>query len=151
MTIDTLAQCSRYLALSPRFAAAFEYLQELPANPPVGRHELDGDRCFALVQSYATKPRAEAKFEAHQKYADIQFIQAGRETMLWSPLAALAQPLQPYNATKDVTYFAVPPRVTPINVNAGEFAIFFPEDGHAPCLDCDGRVEVRKVVIKVLV
>ena len=149
MIFDTLAQCGRYATLSPRFVAAFEFLQKLPADQPSGRFPLDGDDCFALVQSYAAKPMAEAKFEAHRKYIDIQFIQAGRETILWSPLAALTEILQPYDAERDVAFFATPPHVTPIHLRAGEFTIFFPEDGHAPGLEYGGSTEVRKTVIKI--
>ena len=151
MIADTLSQCRRYIALSPRFAAAFEFLRQLPADQPLGRHELDGDHCFALVQTYATKPLAEAKFESHRKYIDIQFLQAGSETLLWSPLAALTKITEPYDAARDITFYAPPPQVTPINLRAGEFTIFFPEDGHAPGLEYSGPTEVRKVVIKISV
>lgn len=149
MITDLLEQWRRYTSLSPRFAAAFEFLEELPGNQPDGRFEIDGDHCFALVQSYTTKPSAQAMFEAHRRYIDIQFIQAGRETILWSPLAALTQVTQPYAAEKDVSFFANPPQWTPINLCAGQFAIFFPEDGHAPGIEYGGLVEVRKTVIKI--
>ena len=149
MITDTLAQRSRYTSLSPRFAAAFEFLEALPAGLLDGRHDIDGDNCFALVQNYQTKPLAQAAFEAHQQYIDIQFIQAGRETILWSPLAALTQVTQPYVDGKDIAFFANPPHWTPIHLHAGQFTIFFPEDGHAPGIECDGSVEVRKIVIKV--
>jgi len=149
MIADTPVLSHRYLSLSPRFAAAFEFIKKLPADQPLGRVDLDGDNCFALIQSYNTKPLAQAKFEAHKKYIDIQFIQAGRETLLWSPLSALTETLEPYVAEKDVAFFGVPSLVTPINLRAGDFTIFFPEDGHAPGIECGGSVEVRKVVIKV--
>ena len=149
MITDTLAQRRRYTGLSSRFAAAFEFLEKLSATRPDGRHDLDGDNCFALVQSYPTRPLAQALFEAHRQYIDIQFMQAGRETILWSPLAALTQVTQPYAAERDIAFFANPPQWTPLNLQAGQFAIFFPEDGHAPGLECAGPAEVRKVVIKV--
>ena len=149
MIADTLSQCRRYTTLSPRFAAAFEFLEQLPADQPLGRHELDGDNCFALVQTYATKPIAEAKFESHRKYIDIQFIQAGCETLLWSPLAVLTKIIEPYDAIRDIAFYAPPPQVTPIHLCAGEFTIFFPADGHAPGLEYSGPTEVRKVVIKI--
>ena len=76
-------------------------------------------------------------------------MQAGRETILWSPLAALTQVTQPYAAERDIAFFANPPQWTPLNLQAGQFAIFFPEDGHAPGLECAGPSAVRKVVIKV--
>jgi biofilm protein TabA len=149
MIVDTLKQCRRYITLSPHFAAAFEFLRKLPADQPLGRFDLDGDDCFALVQTYTTKPHAEAKFEAHRKYIDIQFIQSGRETILWSPLADLTEVVQPFDGVKDITFYATPPRVTPVNLLAGAFTIFFPEDGHAPMLEFQGATEVRKVVVKV--
>jgi biofilm protein TabA len=149
MITDTLALCHRYTSLSPRFAAAFEFLKKLPANQPDGRCDIDGDNCFALVQTYQSKPLAQAMFEAHRQYIDIQFIQGGRETILWSPLDALTQVTQPYAAEKDIAFFANPVRWTPVKLHAGQFCIFFPEDGHAPGIECDGVAEVRKVVIKV--
>jgi len=150
MIASTLEQHRRYTGLSPRFAAAFDFLEKLPAGRPDGRYDIDGDNCFALLQSYATRPQAQGTFEAHQRYIDIQFIQSGVETMLWSPLAAL-RVTQPYLAEKDVALFAMPAQATQINLRAGEFAIFFPEDGHAPGLECGGSSAVRKVVIKVRV
>jgi len=149
MITDTLTQCRRYTSLSPRFSAAFKFLEELPVDMASGRYPLDGEDCFALVQTYNTKPLAEAKFEAHRKYIDIQFIQAGRETILWTPLATLTETLEPYAAEKDVAFFATPPHVIPLHLRAGDFAIFFPEDGHAPGVEYSGSTEVRKTVIKV--
>ena len=149
MIADTFEQRLRYAILSPRFAAPFEFLEKLPADQPDGRYDIDGDNCFALVQTYTTRPLAQAMFEAHRRYIDIQFIQAGCETILWSPLAALTQVTQPYAAEKDIAFFANPPHWTPINLHAGQFAIFFPEDGHAPGIECAGPAEVRKIVIKI--
>ena len=151
MIADTLPQGHRYTALSPRFAVAFQFLQQLPADKTAGRYSLDGDDCFALVQSYATKPLTEAMFESHRKYIDIQFIQSGQETILWSPLAALTKTVQPYDAQKDIAFYDTPSHVTPIHLRAGDFTIFFPEDGHAPGLEYGGLTEVRKTVIKIRV
>ncbi len=149
MISDTLDQWRRYTGLSPRFAAAFEYLEKLPANHPTGRYELDGNNLFALMQSYTTQPIEQAKVETHRQYIDIQYIQAGRETMLWTPLAALPKVTQPYNAEKDVIFYATPPHMTPLNPGAGHFGILFPTDGHAGGIEYDEPSEVRKVVIKV--
>ena len=151
MISDTLSQRQRYTGLSPRFAAAFEYLVHLPVNHPAGRYEIDGDNIFALVQSYQTQPLSSAKVETHRQYIDIQFIQSGRETMLWSPLDPQMDVTQPYAAVKDVIFYATPPNMTPINFGPGQFVIFFPTDCHAGGLECGGLSEVRKVVMKVRV
>jgi len=150
MIAGTLAQCSRYASLSPRFGAAFDFLRSLSANLPLGRHDIASDDCFALVQAYTTKPLAAAKFEAHRNYVDIQFLQSGRETLLWTPLTGLAE-TQAYDSEKDYALFAAPANATPLRLRAGEFTIFYPEDAHAPCLELDGPCEVRKIVVKVRV
>ncbi len=148
MIAGPLAQSSRYAAPAPHFDAAFAFLRTLAADFPLGRHDIAGDDCFALVQTYTTKPIADAKFEAHRKYIDIQFIQSGQETLLWAPLAGLAE-TKAYDPEKDYALFAAPAHATPIRLHAGDFAIFYPEDAHAPTLQLDGPTEVRKVVIKV--
>ncbi len=152
MITDTLAEAGRYAGLSPRFAAAFDFLKALPADQPDGRYELADDNGFALVQRYPGKPIAEARFEAHRRYIDIQFIQAGREQLLWAPLATLTQVTEAYAAERDIAFFAHPPQWTALQLQAGQFAIFFPEDGHAPGIASnDFTGEIRKVVIKVQV
>ena len=102
MIVDTLSQSGRYAVLSPGFAAAFEFLKQLPADQPSGRYLISGDDCFALVQTYTARPLAEAKFEAHRQYIDIQYIQAGRETILWTPLVRLTEIVQSYADRKSV-------------------------------------------------
>lgn len=149
MIADTFEQRHRYTGLSPRFAAAFKFLETFSATEPDGRYDIEADDCFALVQSYTTRPVAQAKFEAHRIYADIQFIRAGNETILWSPLAALTQVTQPYTAEKDIAFYANPAQWTPVALHAGQFAIFFPADGHSPGLECGALSEVRKIVIKI--
>jgi YhcH/YjgK/YiaL family protein len=148
MIADRLELCHRYASLHPHFAAAFEFLNNLPADQALGRFDIDEDNCFALVQSYTTKPAAQATFEAHERYIDIQFIQAGQEALLWAPRAEL-KITQPYSSEKDVAFYATPAWTTSINLTAGEFAIFFPDDGHAPGIEFGGATTVRKTVIKI--
>jgi biofilm protein TabA len=151
MITDTLAQYHRYLNLSPRFAAAFEFLAKLPADQPTVRYDIDGNNCFALVQSYTSKPLNQAAFEAHQIYTDIQYIQSGKESILWAPVSTLKVVTKPYVPEKDIAFFGNPAAYTSINLLPGSFTIFFPEDGHAPGVEFGGPTTVRKVVIKVKV
>lgn len=151
MITDVLAQSARYNILHPLFARSFEFLKTLPASQAPGRYDIQGDDCFALVQGYNTKPVAQAVFEAHRKYIDIQFIQAGRETIFWAPLSSLPQVTQDYSSERDIAFFAAPQHAEAIHLRAGGFVIFFPEDGHAPGVECAGATEVRKAVIKIRV
>jgi YhcH/YjgK/YiaL family protein len=148
MILDDLPQWRRYQTLGPRFQQGFRYLETVAAQTPLGRYELAGNDLFALVQTYPTRPVEQCRFEAHRQYADIQYIIAGNETILWAPLAALTTVTEPYNAEKDVAFFANPASSTALPVGTGQFAVFLPEDGHAPG---SGTGDVRKVVVKVRV
>jgi YhcH/YjgK/YiaL family protein len=149
MILDTLDQWPRYAAASPLLPVAFRFLETLPADLPDGRHPLDGDNLFALVQTYQTKPTGAVAFEAHRTYFDIQFLQRGAETILWAPLAACVTVTEPYRTENDAAFFAPPPHHTALALQPGQFAIFFPADAHAPGLVLHQPTTVRKIVIKV--
>lgn len=149
MIVAELNEWRRYAGVLPGLNQAFEFLEQLDASRPDGRYELDGDRIYCLVQRYKTKPVDQGVFEAHQRYVDVQFLVAGRETILWAPLPALTTVTQPYIPEKDYTFFAPVPGSMPVRLLAGRFAILFPTDGHAPCLEFDGPSDVIKAVVKV--
>ncbi len=151
MVLDTLANSARYESLNCRFAKAFAFLRTVDGTQELGRHDLDGDLCFALVQTYETKPVEKAKFEAHRKYIDVQFIHSGRETILWAPLAAMKEETMAYSEEKEAALWKLVPDVTPLHMSAGHFAILFPEDAHAPCIEWEKPEQVFKVVVKVAV
>ncbi len=151
MIQDTLDNCSRYEVLSSRFAKAFAFLRTVDGTQSLGRHEIDGDRTFALVQSYATKSLDSALFEAHRKYIDVQFVYRGRETILWAPLAAMKEQTMAYDEAKEAALWKPVRDVTPLHLSAGHFAILFPQDAHAPCVEWGTSEPVFKVVVKVAV
>lgn len=151
MILDTLANCSQYTALSPRFARAFAFLRELPADAPLGRHEIDGEEIYAFVQQHMTKPVAEKQMEAHRKYIDIQYVVRGREVIYWVPLAQLKDVTMPFDPAVDAALFNCIPEMVPVPVRPGQFVLLFPEDGHAPSCAWDAPAEVFKVVVKVMV
>ncbi|MEI6083775.1 MAG: YhcH/YjgK/YiaL family protein [Verrucomicrobiota bacterium] len=149
MILDELTEWRRYAGLLPGLDKAFEFLEKFDLTRPDGRYELDGDRVYCLVQRYKTKPVDQGVYEAHRKYTDLQFIVAGRETILWAPLTALETVRTPYVDDKDYALYESIPGSTPLRLSAGQFAILFPADGHAPCLELDGPCDVIKVVVKV--
>jgi len=149
MILDVLNQWQRYRMLGPAFVKGFEYLCTLDSRTPPGRVELQGDDLFATVAAYPTRPQDQCRFESHRKYADIQYMIAGRERILWSPLSALTEVTQPYDSQTDLIFFSPPKVSTPLHLEAGQFAVFFPEDGHAPGIEWSGIDNVLKVVVKV--
>lgn len=151
MIVDSLANAARYRAVHPRLAAAFDYLAAFDPATPDGKYPIDADRVHAIVQSYATRPAAEKKWESHRRYLDVQYVLSGRERMGVSALGGLAGATE-YNEAKDVINYGGPSgEAGSVVVEEGQFAIFFPEDGHQPGVDAGTSGEVRKVVVKVLV
>ncbi len=151
MILDTLANHAQYAAISPRFARAFAFLQQLPADAAIGRHEIDGEEIYAFVQKHQTKPVAEKLMEVHRKYIDIQYMVKGREIIMWAPLADLKECTMAFDPAVDAALYKCIPAMVPIPVLPGQFALLFPVDGHAPSCAWDAPAEVLKVVVKVLV
>jgi biofilm protein TabA len=151
MILDTLAQSRTYAALSPRFGKAFEFLQRVDEHTAVGRHGIADDDVFALVQKHQTSAVESRKYESHRKYIDIQYVFRGREVMYWAPLSLLPNVIKPYDAESDAALYGLAAEGVRMEVRAGQFAIFFPEDGHIPSCAWDQPAEVLKVVVKIRV
>ena len=148
MVVDTLLNAARYKALGARIAAAYQYLEQadiLHAEP--GRHDLDGDRVFALIQDYTTKPVAEGRWERHHRYIDLQYVASGEELIGYAPVARLA--LAPYDAERDIAFLEGDGSL--VHMPAGHAMLLWPDDAHMPGIACGEPAAVRKVVIKIAV
>jgi YhcH/YjgK/YiaL family protein len=146
MILDRVEQAARYTALNPLLAAGFRFLARADlASLSPGRHEIDGSRVFALVGHDTGRGQAGARLEVHRRYLDIQVSLDGRERIGWRPLAECRVVAEPYDAERDIAFFADEPAAW-LSVERGWFAIFFPDDAHAPLA---GSGSLHKVVIKV--
>ena len=148
MILDRIEQIERYKILNPHFSAAFAFLQQAELSElPCGKHDIDGDNVFAIVDKATARPREQARLEAHRKYIDIQVVLSGSDEMGWKNRAICKIPDGEYDSDSDVEFFADAPDAW-IPVSAGSFAIFFPDDTHAPLI---GSGELHKVVVKVMI
>lgn len=146
MITDKLEWAENYYHRHPAFKEAFEFLSSKNLSKlPIGKQEIDGDRLFYSISKGYGRSRTEAKLEAHRKYFDIQYVISGNEEMGWSPLALCDDIDTEYNVEKDIEFFNNEPEKW-TQVPPGSFAIFFPEDAHAPMV---GNGEIHKVVVKV--
>jgi YhcH/YjgK/YiaL family protein len=149
MIIDKLANAGLYSSISPRFAAAFNYLAKTDlTSVAVGKYEIEGTDVFAIVSEYQTKNDADAKWEAHKVYADVQFIVSGLEQMGYAPLSNTTEK-DPYNPEKDIVFLNA--KGDYLTATAGTFIVFFPHDAHQPCVSVGAGSAIKKVVIKVKV
>ncbi len=116
-----------------------------------GKVEIEGQSVYALFQSYETVIADVPKFECHQKYIDIQYIVSGEEIIGWAP-AALMTDLEAYNVERDISFGKAPKnQIASVYLQAGQLAILYPDDGHAPRLAVTTPSKVFKVVIKVAI
>ena len=86
-TVDKQEFAVQYFKNRERWDKAFSFLskQNLASLDP-GRYELDGEDLFVNVDEYVTRNEEVTKYEAHKKYADIQYLVAGEERIGVAPL-----------------------------------------------------------------
>lgn len=147
MILDSLSHQALYRHCHSGFGVSFDYLQSFQAETPAGRYPLDGDNVFALVQEYSSTAPDVKKFESHRIYADIQYIISGEEIIYYSPLENLTI-TDPYVDAKDVQLYSGADEQA-LHLRAGDFAVFFPQDGHKPGCILREAQPVRKIVIKI--
>ena len=145
MILDTLDNLHKYVALNPRIQKVVDFIRENDLKAvPQGKVKIDGDDVFGNFQTLKGKTREEAKLETHNVMLDIQVPFNTAETMGFTPRKDL--PETPYDADNDITFYEGLAEQY-ITVRPGEFAIFLPQDGHAPCIS-EGK-EIQKVIFKV--
>jgi biofilm protein TabA len=147
MIVDTLQNASKYFAVHPLFEKAFQYINSIDLqNQADGKFEIaDGLKAIFSNAQGKLKEDSVAKFECHNSNIDIQLCINGVETIGWKPREKCQTPNGEFNTEKDVQLFSDVPDMY-FQLTNGQFAIFFPEDVHAPMI---GDAEIKKLVIKV--
>ena len=150
-SINRKAFAISYFRNKERWDKAFIFLKSSDLTAlELKRYDIDGDNLYAPVSEYLTKNEEDARYEAHQKYIDIQYVVSGKELIGVAPMSQKKDVLEAYDSTKDIEF---------LTVTGGEnrpalpdrFFIFFPEDAHRPGLKDGENSPVRKVVVKVRV
>jgi len=152
MIVSDLENICRQAVMSPGIEKAADFLRRPGiAALPDGRYEIDGEMVFAIVQRYRTAAAAAPRFEAHRKYIDLQFIAVGAEVIGWAPVGLMAV-TEPYDAAKDICFGAAPAgESAAVRIGAGQLALLYPEDAHAPRLAAGEPCQVTKIVVKISV
>ncbi|NIS60525.1 MAG: DUF386 family protein [Proteobacteria bacterium] len=146
MILDHLDNWRHYTTLHPAFEDAFAFLERKDLlDLSAGRHPIEDERLYALVIKEDGRGRDTAKLEIHKRYVDIQFALAGMDDIGWKPAGQCTGKDQGYNSEKDIAFFTDRPQAW-ITTLPGTFAIFFPEDAHAPL---GGTGAIHKAVVKV--
>lgn len=149
MILSTLSQAQRYKGLLPQLDLALDWLAQHFGDPFVENTVVIGNigagDVYAKYEAPALRPREAARLEAHRRYIDIQVPLKTTETMGWAPVESLRHPSGEYDADRDVIFYGDAAHSL-LHVKVGQFAIFFPEDAHAPNI---GLGNHRKICIKI--
>lgn len=140
-----------YFNHKERWDEAFGFLKNNDLTKvELKRHDIDGDNLYSPVSEYITKNEEDAKYEAHRKYIDIQYVANGKELIGIASVSQKGEILTPYDETKDIEFMKViEGKDWPATPD--RFFIFFPGDLHRPGLKDGENSPVRKVVVKVKV
>lgn len=145
MVVDTLDNLEKYVSLNPLFEEVVKFIKENDLNKlEAGKHFIKDKDLFVNITTAHGKTADEAILETHKNMLDIQIPLDNNETYGYLPLADL--PEAEYNAEKDVTKYPCAKAETYVNCKPGEFAIFWPQDGHQPCI---GEGDIHKAIFKV--
>ena len=148
MIYDTLKNIAAYKGISANMDRAIDFILGADFSAmPAERFEVDGAKVYGFIQEPALRSPAEAQFEAHRRYADIQIALTDGEIMGILPLEKVAK-WEEFDAEKDIVFSCVEEKGIAMPLNAGEFMILFPQDAHMPCLKGSAE-KTRKVVVKV--
>lgn len=149
MICENIKNTKDYSIINKNFVKAFEFLKSNNLKElKVGEYEIAGKDVFAFVQEYTTADEKEKNWEAHEKYIDIQLIIEGQEIMGYAPITNL-EVSEDFRPEKDLIFYKETDKGSNIKFSDGDYAIFFPEDGHKPGCALGKPSNIKKIVVKV--
>ena len=149
MIKDKLANSNIYYGLSNRIEQGLKWLESQDLlNIECKKHYIDGENLYVNVQEY--KPKTDADYEAHKRYADIQYMIKGSEKIGVTNINN-CETVIPYKEESDIEFLKNKSKDVYTDLNKGEFMIFYPEDAHKPSIMNEYTGVVKKAVVKVLI
>ena len=145
MIYDKLCKSGDYAGINKRLEKALKFLRETDFSKlEDGKLEIEGDKIFVNISTYMT--RSNEFPEAHKKYADVQYIIEGEE---YIGVASLDDMQDEIVSDPDNDFWQYRGETSNIRLGKGQFAVFFPQDAHAPGRFIKEPKSVRKAVVKV--
>ncbi|MGN1163902.1 MAG: YhcH/YjgK/YiaL family protein [Candidatus Ornithospirochaeta sp.] len=146
MIFDTFERLGLYKSVVPYLDEVIDNLRSNDyLNLPHGEYRTEKSGILIQVQEYSTNP--EARFEVHDKFADIHIMLDGREYYDGARMLSSLPPL--FDSDKDIGFFDsdIETRVTLL---PGTFVISLPGEPHRPRFAFDGKAEeAKKIVVKI--
>ncbi len=153
MIVVDLKNLRDQVVLTPNMEKAVAFLEQSGQdNLAEGRVTVDGENVYVEVQTYDTIEGEISVLEAHRTYIDIQYVVEGEEIIGWASIDEVTE-TKAYG-DDDHDYLlgtAAPDRVTQVRLKAGQLAVLYPVDAHAPRRAAGTSSAVRKLVVKVAI
>ena len=132
------------------FDKAFAFLEGKDIASLSGKHEIDGDWLFISFDALRTEDQEKRRFEAHEKYLDIQILFSGREKQLYAPDLSGMNVTEDKYATNDIAFYTAPEHYSSLVLEAGHYVVYFPGEPHCPCCAAQpGGDDIRKAIVKI--
>lgn len=149
MIVDNLQNVSAYTSVNKHFAAVIDYINTHDlASMPAGYYPIDGDDVYLKLQEGQMKSQVEAKIERHHKMIDIQIPLTQDETYGYADLTN--REAEHFDQDGDIGFLPELASECYVTCKVGMFAVFFPQDGHAPMIG-DTSKKIKKAIFKVKV
>ena len=146
MIIDTIDNLINYSSLNPLIADVVTFLKSHDLQSlSEGKHPVAADKAFVNIQTAKGKTEEEATLEYHRQMRDIQIPLDTDERYGYTPVADL--PAATFDEEKDLALLPGVQPQTLFTVKKGQFALFTPHDGHAPCIS--GHETFKKAIFKI--
>ena len=146
MIIDKIENLKNYAQVNPLFPKVVEFIEQHDLNTmEPGKYEIEGKDLFVNIQVAKGRSPEAAVIETHNRMIDIQIPLSDSETFGYTQRDQL--PAAEYNDEKDITKIPDLAADSYVTCQPGMMAIFFPQDGHAPCIA--GVPEIKKAIYKV--
>jgi len=149
MILDRIENAKQYQGLSLRIKKALRYISKTDFTKlENGTYNVVEDEIFAIVNRFETVDAKSEKPEVHRKYIDIQYVFEGEEVLGFS-IKDSQKVYKEYNTEEDYELYDAD--LEYVKFSKGMFAIFFPNDLHAPSVHLNNPTSASKVVVKVLI
>ena len=124
------------------------YSHILPFFWNIGKYPINTLDSFVSISEYDTKDVRDCFIECHQKFIDIQIITKGEEKIGIVP----KQYCKGGSYDKEKDFEKLEGTTQFIDLKPGSFMIFFPQDGHMPCVKTGEKTcAIKKAVFKIKV
>lgn len=144
MIHSNIANKNFYKNLDEKINICLSKMSDFDENTPCGRYGINED-IYVNVSEYEPKSKTSAAAETHSVYADIQLILSGDEYIGYADTRELS-PKTDYDGQNDIRFWQG--EVALLSMQQGDWALFMPEEAHAPGLFKTSR-RVKKAVFKI--